>query len=274
MSNAKTLKTGSLKNDLLDKYDFSNKNALITGGGSGLGYRFGTVLSSLGACVMLADVNEESVQKASNSIHEVSGVDVSYVKMDVTDPESVQNGFSALDNKFGPCDILICSAGISGAKWIEEMPPETWKKVIDVNLSGTFFCCQTAAKSMIPNKWGRIINIASIASRYAPWPKVFDGGYNYSASKAGVVGMSTRLAVELAPHNITVNSISPGILITPLTEKKVTQPELHQQIVDHVPMGRLGSPEDLDGLVMYLCSELSGFLTGQEIFIDGGYSLW
>ena len=103
---------------------------------------------------------------------------------------------------------------------------------------------------------------------------MFDGGYNYSASKAGVVGMSTRLAVELAPYNITVNSISPGILMTPLTEKKVTQPELHQQIVDHVPMGRLGSPEDLDGLVMYLCSELSGFLTGQEIFIDGGYSLW
>jgi NAD(P)-dependent dehydrogenase (short-subunit alcohol dehydrogenase family) len=154
------------------------------------------------------------------------------------------------------------------------MTLDTWQRVLDVNLTGTFLCCQAVVRLMINQSWGRIINIASIASRYAPWPKEFNGAYNYSASKAGVVALSRRLAVELAPHNITVNCISPGLLITPLTEKKVTEKELYQKIIDHVPMRRLGTPEDLDGLVMYLCSELSGFLTGQEIFIDGGYSLW
>jgi NAD(P)-dependent dehydrogenase (short-subunit alcohol dehydrogenase family) len=264
----------NLQADLLQKFDFGNKTVLVTGGGSGLGRRIGTVLYSLGAWVFFADLDEESARASAEMVKsDVSGR-AAWLYMDVTDPNSVAEGFRRAEKERNKCDILICSAGISGSRWIEDMELDRWKHVLDVNLTGTFLCCQAAVKSMIMHRWGRIINIASIASRYAPWPKKFNGAYNYSASKAGVVAMSRRLAVELAPYNITINCISPGITRTPMTEKSVSDKEVHRQIIDHIPMRRLGKPEDLDGLVMYLCSELSEYLTGQEIFIDGGYSLW
>ena len=263
-----------ISNDLLKKYDFKGKTAVVTGAGSGIGKRISMVLSAFGALVCLVDINEEGTQSVAGLIQSELGIDVDCITMDVTDPESVTSGFSKINSTRGGCDILVCSAGISSSSWIEEMTLESWQKVIDVNLTGTFLCCQAAVRSMMARHWGRIINIASIASRYAPWPREFDGAYNYSASKAGVVAMSRRLAVELAGFQVTVNCISPGLLITPLTERKVTEPNLHQKIIDHVPMHRLGTPEDLDGLVMYLCSDLSGYVTGQELFVDGGYSLW
>jgi len=263
-----------ISENLIKKFDFKDRAAVVTGGGSGIGLRIGTVLSALGANVLLADVNEDGVRQAAESLRLNLDTEVNWIRMDVTDPDSVEQGFSTVQKERGCCDILVCSAGISSSRWIEEMTLDTWKRVLDVNLTGSFLCCQAVVRPMMDQCWGRIINIGSIASRYAPWPKKYNGAYNYSASKAGVVAMSRRLAVELAPYKITVNCISPGILITPLTEKKVTEKTLFQQVIDHVPMRRLGTPEDLDGLVMYLCSELSSFLTGQEIFIDGGYSLW
>jgi len=264
----------NISDSLIQQFDFTGKTAVVTGGGSGIGQRIGTVLTALGAYVTLADVNGEAVRLVAESLRSDFTTDVGWIEMDVTDPESVKHGFFDLQYKNKGCDILVCSAGISASRWVGEMTLDLWQKVLDVNLTGTFLCCQAVVQTMVDQGWGRIINIASVASRFAPWPKKFNGAYNYSASKAGVVAMSRRLAVELALYHITVNCISPGFLITPLTEKKVSEKELHQQIIDHVPMGRLGTPEDLDGLVMYLCSDLSGFLTGQEIFIDGGYSLW
>jgi NAD(P)-dependent dehydrogenase (short-subunit alcohol dehydrogenase family) len=260
--------------NLLSKYHFNGKTAVVTGGGSGLGKRMGTLLATLGADVFLIDINEKNVQTAAEFLHSELDTNVGWITMDVTNPDSVKRGFSTIYQTNKRCDILVCSAGISSSSWIEDMTIDSWQSVIDVNLTGTFLCCQAVVGIMMDQNWGRIINIASIASRFAPWPEKFNGAYNYSASKAGVVAMSRRLAVELAPYHITVNCISPGLLITPLTEKKVTEKTLHRQIIDHVPMRRLGTPEDLDGLVMYLCSELSSYLTGQEIFIDGGYSLW
>jgi NAD(P)-dependent dehydrogenase (short-subunit alcohol dehydrogenase family) len=274
MSNCQEGFVENLQADLLRKFDFREKTALVTGGGSGLGKRIGTVLASLGAWVYFADLDKEAAQASANGINASDKERSSWLHMDVTDLLSVKEGFQTIEKERNKCDILVCSAGISGSRWIEEMELERWQRVLDVNLTGTFLCCQAAVKSMIAHHWGRIINIASMASRYAPWPKRFNGAYNYSASKAGVVAMSRRLAVELAPFNITVNCISPGIMRTPLTEKSVSDEEVHRQIIDHVPLHRLGKPEDLDGLIMYLSSELSEYLTGQEIFIDGGYSLW
>jgi NAD(P)-dependent dehydrogenase (short-subunit alcohol dehydrogenase family) len=274
MNNCQEVRIENLQADLLRKFDFSHRTALVTGGGSGLGRRIGSVLASLGAWVFFADLNEESARESASYISSVSYSRVASLHIDVTNPASVRESFRIIKKERNICDILVCSAGISGSKWIEDMELDRWQRVLDVNLTGTFLCCQAAVKSMIAHRWGRIINIASIASRYAPWPKRYNGAYNYSASKAGVVAMSRRLAVELAPYNITVNCISPGITRTPMTEKSVSDEEVFRQIIDHVPMRRLGKPEDLDGLVMYLCSDLSEYLTGQEIFIDGGYSLW
>jgi 3-oxoacyl-[acyl-carrier protein] reductase len=264
----------SLRAQLVSKFDLSGRTAVVTGGGSGLGRRIGRVLASLGAWVFFADVNEAGARESVSAMAPTAGERAAWLVMDVTNPESVAQGFERVVEDRQGCDILICSAGISASRWIEEMTADQWKRVLDVNLTGTFLCCQAAVKPMMARRWGRIINIASVASRYAPWPKRFNGAYNYSASKAGVVALSRRLAVELAPFGITVNCISPGITRTPLTEKSVSDEEVHRQIIDHVPMRRLGKPEDLDGLVIYLCSELSEYLTGQEIFIDGGYSLW
>jgi NAD(P)-dependent dehydrogenase (short-subunit alcohol dehydrogenase family) len=264
-----------LNKELLKKYDFHGKTAIVTGGGSGLGFRFGKILAALGTYVTLLDVNEDSVRNAAESLNSTSKTQVRWHVADVTNPNSVKNSITASMLTQGGCDILVCCAGISGSSWIEDMTFDKWKRVIDVNLTGTFLCCQAVTRYMIDNGWGRIINIGSVASHYAPYPKEFNGAYNYSASKAGVVAFSRRLAVELAPHNITVNCISPFILTTPLTVKKaVDNKQVNQQLIDHIPMRRLGKVEDLDGLLMYLCSDLSEYLTGQEIFIDGGYTLW
>lgn len=264
----------NLRGKLLKKFNFDGKTALVTGAGSGLGRRIAAVLASLGAWVFLADVDEASAREAATDVGSPDNPRTGWLALDVTDPRSVSDCFRAMAKLREGCDILVCCAGISGSRWIEQMELDTWKRVLDVNLTGTFLCCQAAVPSMMAHRWGRIINLSSIASRYAPWPKRFNGAYNYSASKAGVVAMSRRLAVELAPNGITVNCISPGFMKTPMTVKSVSDEEVYRQIVDHVPMRRWGSAEDLDGLVVFLCSELSEYLTGQEIFIDGGYSLW
>ncbi len=259
---------------LLRLFGLEGKTALVTGGGSGLGRRMGTVLAGAGARVCFADLNEQAALEAAREASAPGGVPAYGVCLDVTNPASVDRAFAEALETGGRVDILVCSAGISAASWIEEMKLEDWTRVLDVNLNGTFLCCQAAARLMIRQRWGRIINIASIAALLAPKPERLRCGYNYSASKAGVIGLSKRLAPELAPHGITVNCISPGIMRTPFTEKAVAEDKTRRQIIDSVPMSRLGRPEDLDGLVVYLASESSGFLTGQNIIIDGGYSLW
>jgi NAD(P)-dependent dehydrogenase (short-subunit alcohol dehydrogenase family) len=259
---------------LLELYGLEGKTAVVTGGGSGLGRRMGQVLAGVGAEVYFADLDEQGAEESAREASRIGVVQAEGLCLDVIDPVSVERAFTEVDRRSGKVDILVCSAGVSAARWIEEMELKDWNRVLNVNLTGTFLCCQAAARRMIKNHWGRIINIASIAALLAPRPERFNGGYNYSASKAGVIGLSKRLAVELAPYAVTVNCISPGIIKTPLTEKAVKEEETYRQIINSVPMSRLGSPEDLDGLVVYLASESSGFLTGQNIIIDGGYSVW
>jgi len=258
---------------ILKTFGLRNRTAVVTGGASGLGRRIGKALACFGAEVYFADLNRDQAREAAEDVA-ASGDKARHLYVDVTDPISVQRAFDEVADQSGGADILVCSAGISSAHWIEEMELKHWNRVLNVNLTGTFLCCQAAARQMVANRWGRIINIASIAALHAPRPRRFDGGYNYSASKAGVLGLSKRLAAELARYGITVNCVSPGIMHTPLTEKAVSDKETFRQIIDAVPMGRLGSPEDLDGLLVYLSSESSSFLTGQDIMIDGGYSVW
>jgi 3-oxoacyl-[acyl-carrier protein] reductase len=259
--------------NMLRTFSLQDRTAVVTGGGSGLGRRIGRALACFGAEVYFADLDEERARQSAGEAA-ACGDKARSLYIDVSDPISVQRAFEEVAGQSGKTDILVCSAGISAARWIEEMELKHWNRVLNVNLTGTFLCCQAAARQMIANRWGRIINIASIAALHAPRPRRFDGGYNYSASKAGVLGLSKRLAVELAPYHITVNCVSPGIMQTPLTEKAVSDETTYKQVIDAVPLGRLGSPQDLDGLLVYLSSQSSSFLTGQDIIIDGGYSVW
>jgi 3-oxoacyl-[acyl-carrier protein] reductase len=255
-------------------FNLEGRTAVVTGAASGLGKRMGTVLVAAGARVYFADIDEAGASVAAQEARAIGSGGAHPIGLDVTDSQSLEDAFGQISKQTEGVEILVCSAGISRAKWIEEMTTEMWKTVLEINLTGTFLCCKEAAKSMIPRRWGRIVNIASIAATHAPKPKRFDGGYNYSASKAGVIGMTKRLAVELAPYNITANCISPGIMETPLTRKALAEEDTLRQVLDSVPMRRVGRPSDLDGLVVFLCSESSGFLTGQDILVDGGYSVW
>lgn len=274
MTNFKSGQSMGIEKTLVRMFGLSGRNAIVTGAASGLGKRMATVLCSLGACVYFADLDEsKAILAAEETANNCNGV-ASGLYINVTNPDSVISAFQRIAEEITKLDILICSAGTSGACWIEEMSIDLWNRVLNVNLTGSFLCCQEAVKLMIPNHWGRIVNIASIAATHAPRPERFNGGYNYSASKAGVVGMTKRLAVELAPYNITANCISPGIMLTPLTEKALADEKTNEQTTSSIPLGRVGEPEDLDGLVGYMCSTSSAYLTGQDILIDGGYSVW
>ena len=274
MKNDRKRFSTSIAENLSHLFGVKGRTALVTGAASGLGRRMGTVLAAAGANVYLADIDEGGATVAAREAGAIGCGRANPIRLDVTDPASIADAFGHVKRKTGAVEILICCAGVSKATWIEDMTPDMWNSVLDVNLTGTFLCCKEAARSMVSRRWGRILNMASIAATHAPKPKRFDGGYNYSASKAGVIGMTKRLAVELAPYSITVNCISPGIMETPLTAKALAEEETLKQVLDSVPMRRVGQPSDLDGLVVFLCSESSAFLTGQDILVDGGYSVW
>jgi NAD(P)-dependent dehydrogenase (short-subunit alcohol dehydrogenase family) len=264
----------SIADNLFQLFSLKGRTALVTGAASGIGKRIGSVLVAAGGDVYFGDIDEAGAHETAQEANAIGSGRARHVQLDVTDPGSVKNAFGRISKEAEGVEILVCSAGVSRAKWIDQMTLKMWNMVLDVNLTGTFLCCKEAARSMVPRRWGRIINIASIAATHAPKPTRFDGGYNYSASKAGVIGMTKRLAVELAPYSITVNSISPGIMETPLTAKALAEEETLKQVLDSVPMRRIGKPSDLDGLSVFLCSESSAFLTGQDILVDGGYSVW
>lgn len=266
--------SNSIADNLLRLFSVKGRTALVTGAASGLGKRMGTVLAAAGANVYFGDINKDGRAAAAREAQEIGGVDTRDILLDVTDMKSVEIALGQIRDETGGPEILICSAGISKGEWIEEMSLETWKGVLEVNLTGAFLCCKEATTSMVQRRWGRIINIASVAASHAPKPKRFDGGYNYSASKAGVIGMTKRLAAELAPYNITANCISPFIMQTPLTKKALADEGTLKEVLEGIPMQRLASPRDLDGLVIYLCSDSSSFVTGQDIIVDGGYTIW
>lgn len=274
MTGNQTPFSSPVSENLLRLFSLEGRTALVTGAASGLGKRIGTVLVAAGGTVYFGDIDHEGAHAAAQGAEAIGSGEARHIVIDVADSQSVVKTFDQIKKEAAGVEILVCSAGLSRAQWIEEMTRETWDTVLGVNLTGTFLCCKHAVKSMIPRHWGRIINIASIAATHAPKPERFNGGYNYSASKAGVIGMTKRLAVELAPYQITANCVSPGILDTPLTKKALMEEETRRQVLDSVPMRRVGRPSDLDGLMVFLCSESSGFLTGQDILVDGGYSVW
>jgi len=264
-----TANNGDRDTGLQHLFDVRERSALVTGAASGLGRAMADALTRAGASVFYADINGDKASEAAQA----AGANAMSLQVDVTNEKSVRAAFAVANAQNAP-DILVCSAGISRAQWIEDMELEQWDAVLRANLTGTFLCCREASRTMIAHRWGRMINVASIAATWAPRPKRFNGGYNYSASKAGVLGMTIRLAVELATHGITANCISPGIMETPLTAHALSEPETREAALDSIPMDRLGKPEDLSGLLLYLCSNSSSYLTGQNIVIDGGYSLW
>jgi len=245
-------------------FNLTNKTAIVTGSGSGIGRRVTFALAEYGANVVVADLDNEAADHVVSEIKAKEREAIG-IRVDVTDPDDVQEMVDLAIKTFGRIDILFNNAGISIRGPAETFPLKDWNKVISVNLTGIFICAQAVGKVMIKQGGGKIINTSSVSGKLG-----HPGNLAYAAAKHGVIGITKVLAVEWGKYNINVNCIGPGVIKTPMTTAAFTDQERYQQLVNKVPLGRLGEPEDLIGAVIYLASDASNYVNGQIIYIEGG----
>jgi NAD(P)-dependent dehydrogenase (short-subunit alcohol dehydrogenase family) len=247
---------------------FDGKVALVTGGASGIGRGIAEMFAELGARVVIADLEVEMAEEAAAGINGAGGTAVAQ-EIDVTDEESVKAAFENVTAKYGGVDILVNSAGTGCMSALNELIIEEWDMVIDVNLKGTFLCTREAARVMIEQgRGGKIINLSSI-NETVP----LAGEVPYCASKGGVMMLTRAAALELAPHGINVNALGPAAIDTPLMEEVLSVPEIKDGILRQIPFGRFGKPEDVAKAATFLASELSDWVTGHTLYVDGGMHL-
>lgn len=238
------------------------QTAIITGGARGIGKEIALTLARAGANVVIADLVLEKAQETADEVKKL-GAKALVVQVDVTNKEDVDKLLQKTLKEYNSVDILINNAGVTRDTLIIRMKEEDWDFVLKVNLKGTFNCLKSAAKVMIKQRKGKIVNIASIVG--------FTGNVgqaNYSASKAGVIALTKTAARELASRNITVNAIAPGFIDTDMT--KSLNEEIKQKLKEQIPLGKLGMPEDIAHSVKFLVSEEASYITGQVIHVNGG----
>ena len=242
--------------------ELQNKVALITGGAQGIGKTISEELVQNGAHVVLGDVNLEGAQATAEAINN-NGGSASAVKVDVSNPAEVKQVFDSILKDKKPIDIMINNAGITRDGLMIRMKEADWDRVLNINLKGTFLCSQQAAKQMMKQKSGVIVNIASIVGVIGNF-----GQANYSASKAGVIGLTKTLAREVASRGIRVNAVAPGFIDTEMT--RVLDESVRQSLIEQIPLAKLGLPEDVARCVAFLVSDRSSYITGQVINVNGG----
>ena len=242
--------------------ELDQKVAVITGGARGIGKQIALTLANEGADIVLGDVLE--MEAAAQELKDL-GRKVITVKTDVNKKEEVKNLIDTAIDNFKKVDILVNNAGIQRHASFLQMSEENWDAVINVNLKGVFLCTQAAAKYMIERKYGKIVNIASIAGLSAHTSPV-----NYGASKAGVIGLTRACARDLAPYGINVNAIAPGVVVTDLTYMREEPERFIEEMSKKAALGRTGSAQDIANLALFLASDESSFITGQVIASDGG----
>ena len=244
----------------MNKIDLAGRVAIVTGAAQGIGFASAQRLAASGAKVMVWDVDQKLMEKAAAAI----GQGAQAVKVDVTNPEQVEAARDATVKAFGKVDILVCNAGIAGPNaktW--EYKVEDWRRVIDLDLTGVFLCCRALAPHMMANKYGRIVNIASIAGK--------EGNPNasaYSAAKAGVIGLTKSLGKELAETGVLVNCVTPAAIRTAIFDQ-ITQQHI-DYMLSKIPMARLGKVEEAAAMVAWLSSEDCSFSTGAVFDLSGG----
>lgn len=239
-----------------------DKVALITGGARGIGRAIALAFAKEGAGIVVADVNLETAQKTALEI-EGLGVKALALEMDVTSYDKVEEGINKILDKMGKVDILVNNAGITKDNLLLRMSPADWDAVINVNLKGTFNCIKAVSRPMIKRRSGRIISIASIIGLTGN-----PGQANYAASKAGIIALTKTVAKELASRNINANAVAPGFIQTEMTAK--LPEELKKKMLEAIPLAKLGTPEDVANVCLFLACDESSYITGQTITIDGG----
>jgi 3-oxoacyl-[acyl-carrier protein] reductase len=239
---------------------FASRTAIITGGASGIGLHTGRRLVAEGAKVQIWDLDPERVAGARKEL----GAAASGATLDVADPDAVEAATAAAEAEFGKIDILICSAGVAGLnKNVVDYPIDEWRRVIDINLNGLFYCNRAVARRMVARSYGRIVNVASIAGKEGnPTASA------YSSAKAGVIGLTKSLGKELAKSGVTVNAITPATVDTPILAQ-VAQAHI-DYMLSKIPMGRFGTVDEIASIITWLASEECSFTTGAAFDVSGG----
>ncbi|MCX6806681.1 MAG: 3-oxoacyl-ACP reductase FabG [Candidatus Berkelbacteria bacterium] len=245
--------------------NLNGKTAIVTGASSGIGKGIAQYLAKAGANITLAARRLEKLQELAKEI-ESNGQKTLPIKVDVTQKEDIQKMVAETIKHFGKVDILVNNAGILEYKNFLEVDEKNWNDVLNVNLRGYLWAGQEAAKEMAKNKSGKIINIASIAG-FAAFPQITV----YNISKAGVIMLTKSMAAELGPVGINVNAIAPGLIETEMTQDILKDPKTAEGFLAKIPVGRTGKPEDIAGVAAFLASDLSNYVSGETIVVDGGW---
>lgn len=239
-----------------------NKNAFITGAAQGIGRSIALKMAKEGANIAVADTN---IEKAGSTAQEINALGVKSVaiKLDVSRQNEVADAFEAFMKEFGRLDFLVNNAGITRDALVLRMKEEDWDRTLDINLKGAFLCSREAIKLMAKQRYGRIVSISSVVA-FTGNP----GQLNYSASKAGIVGLTKTIAKEYAGRGILANAVAPGFIMTDMT---VAIPDrIKEEMKKTIPLGRFGTPEDVAGAVVFLLSNEADYITGQVLHINGG----
>jgi NAD(P)-dependent dehydrogenase (short-subunit alcohol dehydrogenase family) len=243
-----------------------NRSAVITGASKGLGKAMALALAKEGARVALVSRDLALLQQTAEEIRARNGTAAVY-QADLTDEDQVLKLEVAIVKDFGKPNILINNAGINIRKAITDFTTKEWRQVLDTNLTSVFWLCRAFVPHMKGQGYGRILNLSSTMGHVS-----IPGRTAYSASKAGVLGFTRALALELAPEKITVNAISPGPILTEINAPLLKDPKLNQEFTSKIPVGRWGKVEEIGELAAYLCSEAASFITGTDVVIDGGWT--
>ena len=244
------------------KFNLNNKIAIVTGASQGIGKIIAFELAKSGAHVACISRNKKAIESIVDEIT-INGGQASSFPCDISDSDTLSEIITEIIKENSRIDILVNNAGITKDSLLMRMSIEQWDDVINTNLKGAFHCTKAVVRYMMKNKFGRIINITSIVGLTGN-----AGQANYAASKAGLIGMTKSIAKEMASRGITANCIAPGWIETSMTDK--LSGEVKNQFLSHIPVGRIGSPDDIANAVIFLASDEAGYITGQTITVDGG----
>lgn len=246
-------------------FHLKEKVALVTGASQGIGRETALALSLAGAKVAVAARNQARLAELAQEIAAIGGEALA-VAMDVADAEQIKAGFKQVLEKFGRLDILVNNAAITRDGLAVRMKPEDWDDVLRTNLTGAHVCIQQALATMMRQRFGRIINIASVVAQSGN-----AGQVNYVASKAGLIGLTKAIAIEVASRNITVNAVAPGFVETPMTG--TLGDKVKEELKARIPLGRMGAPKDVAAAIVFLASDEAGYITGHTLDVNGGMYL-